>query len=300
MRYRSVQDVADQGTASDSFVNTSSLGATGKEDSTARVERIVGPSLVRRVVINADDFGMSLSTNRAILAAFERGLISSTTLIVNRPGFHDACELVHNYRLTGKVGLHFNLTSGAPLTSECANCTAFCDENGQFRKRRRILYLDTQEKIALRTEIAAQYHACVAQGILPTHLDSHHHVHTEIGVMPVIIEMAMHLGIKGVRLAWNCGHPPVGRRWLRYVVAQAIRDRQNTLLRKNGLARTRFFGSARDVSRIIRSAIEDIEVMVHPKLGESETLVDLKSEDLVLSIQRLGVPHSEMCGFGEL
>ena len=60
----------------------------------------------RKIIVNADDFGMSAETNRAIVGAFENNVISSTTLMTNMRGFDEACELAHRHRLLGMIGLH--------------------------------------------------------------------------------------------------------------------------------------------------------------------------------------------------
>ena len=69
-----------------------------------------------RIIINADDFGYSISINKAILEAFKNNIISTTTLLANMPGFDDACEIAQRENLTDKIGIHFNLSEGEPLT----------------------------------------------------------------------------------------------------------------------------------------------------------------------------------------
>src|SRR5258708_34967740 len=93
------------------------------------------PKRSRKIIVNADDFGMSAETNRAIVEAFENNVISSATLMTNTPGFDEACELAHRHRLLGKIGLHLNLTSGYPLSSPIRQCPRFCDNVGMFRAR---------------------------------------------------------------------------------------------------------------------------------------------------------------------
>src|SRR5690606_39821684 len=75
-----------------------------------------GKPMIARVIINADDFGLSSEENHTIISAFEQNLISSATLMANMPGFVEACELTRQHRLQGKIGLHFNLTYGRPLS----------------------------------------------------------------------------------------------------------------------------------------------------------------------------------------
>src|SRR5690606_12544549 len=76
-----------------------------------------GRSMIRRVIINADDFGLSSDENRTIIVAFQQGLISSATLMANMPAFEEACSLAREYGLQGRIGLHFNLTYGKPLST---------------------------------------------------------------------------------------------------------------------------------------------------------------------------------------
>src|SRR5699024_9671925 len=73
--------------------------------------------MIQRVIINADDFGLSHDENRTIIAAFQQGLISSATLMANMPAFVEACALTREHGLQGRVGLHFNLTYGRPLST---------------------------------------------------------------------------------------------------------------------------------------------------------------------------------------
>lgn len=53
------------------------------------------------IIVNADDFGCSKVINQAIMTCLDRGLISSTTIMANMPGFHEACELANSRALHG-------------------------------------------------------------------------------------------------------------------------------------------------------------------------------------------------------
>ena len=244
----------------------------------------------RKIVINADDFGFSGPVNRAIVQAFERGLISSTTLMVNMPGFEEACELAHRHDLQGKIGLHLNLTAGRPLTSAIASSMRFCDAEGCWRPRQRVLKLNHEEDRALETEIAAQIDACQRRGITPTHLDSHHHMHTEWGVSTVVIRVARLYKIPGIRLAINCGEGRRGISKLHHNFARCYWLLHNARLRSYGLARTRYFGGVADVGRVVEKTSADIEVMVHPSLNSQGQLVDSDGHDLESHIRALGLP----------
>ncbi len=229
------------------------------------------PKQSRKIIVNADDFGMSAETNRAIVEAFENNVISSTTLMTNMPGFEEACELAHRRRLLGKIGLHLNLTSGYPLSTPIRRCPRFCDNVGMFRARQTRFRLSKDERLAVETEIAAQIQACLDQGLSPTHLDSHHHVHTEWAIGAVAITVARQYGIKAIRLSRNCGSGmDLGRKL--YKLAY------NTRLRMYGFAKTRYFGSHADAQQILGTASGDVEIMVHPTSVDTGNILD-HSED---------------------
>src|SRR5437667_372042 len=71
----------------------------------------------RRLVVNADDFGFSAGVNRGILEAHAAGVVSSVSVLVNTPGWPDARDRLRAIGGTLGVGLHLNLTTGAPLTT---------------------------------------------------------------------------------------------------------------------------------------------------------------------------------------
>ena len=67
-------------------------------------------------IVNADDFGLNQSVNRAIAESFRNGLCLNTTLIVNMPYADEAVEIAYKEGFSDRVGLHLNLTEGVPLT----------------------------------------------------------------------------------------------------------------------------------------------------------------------------------------
>ena len=244
----------------------------------------------RIVVVNADDFGASHQINQAILQAFELRLISSATMMANMPAFEEACELVHQHHLQYRVGVHLNITSGRPLTAAIADCPRFCDGNGHWRPRRRVLTITRDEALALEAEIDAQISACERKAITPTHLDSHHHMHTEWGIAPVVIRAAKRHGIRAIRLAFNCGPRREQASAMHRLLARAYRSMHNARLRYHELAKTDYFGDAADAGRVLQMTTADVEIMVHPCLDQGGRLLDLDGKDLERQIVALCIP----------
>jgi chitin disaccharide deacetylase len=215
------------------------------------------PNKSRKIIVNADDFGLSAAINLAVVDAFDRNVISSATLMTNMPGFDEACELVHRRRLQGKIGVHLNLTAGYPLSIPIRRCPRFCNDIGMFWDRQTHFWLSKDERLAVETEFAAQVQVCLDRKISPTHLDSHHHIHTEWAIGAAAIVIARRYGIEAIRLSRNCG-PGIDR------VRKLYKLAYNARLRMYGLAKTRYFGSFADTREIFTTASGDVEVMVHP------------------------------------
>ena len=239
---------------------------------------------MRKIIINADDFGMNSDINAGINEAFERGLISSTTLIVNMPGFVEACELAKRFQLVGKIGIHLNLTEGVPLTTDIRSMARFCGPDGRFRPRRVTPYLPARERAAVENEFNAQVQACIERGIRPTHIDSHHHVHTEWAIGAAVIAVARRNGIQAIRLTRNCGQDIS-------LPKRIYKSAYNLRLKMYGLAKTRYFGSPSDVQGTIENSNADIEVEVHPRWNGTGTIVELDGAEFQPQIEVLGVAN---------
>lgn len=160
-----------------------------------------------QVIVNADDFGLNEHTNAVILHAFQCGLISSATAMASMPAFKAACVLAQQPALRGRIGLHFNLTYGRPLSEPILALAQFCNGDGEFdlglsRKR---LWLGRKARQAVEAELAAQWQRCLDHGLSPSHLDSHQHVHNLWPIGEIVARFAAREGVP-IRLARNVGH----------------------------------------------------------------------------------------------
>ncbi|MGF2053912.1 chitin disaccharide deacetylase [Vagococcus fluvialis] len=138
-----------------------------------------------KVIINSDDFGYSRGVNYGIVDAYQKGILTSTTLMANMPGFEHAVELKKKLPNLG-VGVHLTLTCGKPLLKNLGTLT----DDGFFKK---LSFYQSNFKIdsnELYQEWNAQIQKVYASGIIPTHLDSHHHTHTFGENQQVVVELA--------------------------------------------------------------------------------------------------------------
>lgn len=130
---------------------------------------------MNKLIINSDDFGYGRAINYGIIDAHQEGILTSTTLMTNTPGFEHAVKLVKENPELG-VGVHLVLTFLKPLRDDVPSLT---DETGVFYRpdahRSGDVVVDVDE---LYKEWDTQIQTVIDAGITPTHLDSHHHAHT--------------------------------------------------------------------------------------------------------------------------
>jgi predicted glycoside hydrolase/deacetylase ChbG (UPF0249 family) len=222
------------------------------------------------IIVNADDFGQSSTVNRAIMACFDRGLISSATIMANMPGFDEACALAISSQLTGRIGVHLNLTDGWPLLPELRSNPALCDPSGKFRRFRSRL-LSKSDRSMIAAEVGAQIQRCRAAGLPLTHADSHQHVHNEPMVFRAIQPVLKHLGIRHLRISRNMDSLRVVSP--KYVAKFCF----NRWVAFHGLQGTDYFGTVENFEHFRatdRLAGASIEILTHPSFNESGTLID--------------------------
>ncbi len=130
--------------------------------------------MAKRLIVNADDLGMSVGVNRGIVEAHRHGIVTSTTAMVNRPAAEDGFERVRREAPELGVGLHVNLTYGRPVLPP-DRIPSLVRSDGSFVSVTRGLGLPyTWARDEVEAEVEAQFDRFVRlAGGLPDHLDSH-------------------------------------------------------------------------------------------------------------------------------
>jgi len=89
----------------------------------------------KRIVINADDFGLCSGVNRAVAQAHTDGVLTSATIMANMPAAAEAVEIARKLPGLG-IGVHLNLTEGWPL-SQAADIRPILNADGKLTVRPR-------------------------------------------------------------------------------------------------------------------------------------------------------------------
>jgi len=156
---------------------------------------------MKRLIINADDFGLSPGVNRGILEAFQKGVLTSTTMLVNLDHFAESVAIAKAHPEL-PVGIHLSLLWGRPV-SPPESVPTLVSEDGTFPSDLTVLarryYTGWLSLAEVRAEFAAQVRKLLAAGITPTHADSHKHIHCLPGIMRQIASVAREQGIERVR-----------------------------------------------------------------------------------------------------
>jgi predicted glycoside hydrolase/deacetylase ChbG (UPF0249 family) len=161
---------------------------------------------MKRLIVNADDFGLCGSVNRGILEAHQRGIVTSATILANAPGFEDAIALARQAPSLG-VGVHLTLTWGRPV-SRPQEVPSLVRGDGAFAFTAwHLPAAMAAGRITLgdvRKEWSAQVARLRQKGIVPTHFDSEKHVH----LLPPLFRVAVALARDGGILALRAGAEP--------------------------------------------------------------------------------------------
>ena len=157
---------------------------------------------MRRLIVNADDFGLHAAVNRGILAAHTEGIVSSTSLMAGGAAFDDAVRIAKQCPQLG-VGVHLTLVGARPVLP-VAEVSSLLDEAGDFYGSYPLFikrFLRGKIRLAeVERELAAQIDRVRMAGIQPSHLDSHQHLHVLPGIGGLVLDLARRFSIRAIRI----------------------------------------------------------------------------------------------------
>jgi len=235
---------------------------------------------MRKLIVNADDFGRHPAVNRAVIQGHAAGCITSATLMPGAAAFADAVEKAAAYPDLG-VGIHFTLIGEKPVAPP-EEVPSLVDRQGRlWQEYPQFLARFLRGKIRLsdvRKELTAQLEKMIAHGMAVTHIDSHQHLHVLPGVIDIVLDLAVQHNVRAVRipavpLGFSGGYPPrvgqlIGRSGLLFLAKVA----QYKAKRRGISSPDHFYGIVAggslqedcllDIIRELPAGVS--EVMVHP------------------------------------
>ena len=160
---------------------------------------------MRRLIINADDFGMTAGVNRAIVEAHRAGTVTSATLMANEAATDEAIAIA-SQNPSLRIGCHVVLVDGHPLSNPDSVPSLIGSRNGAraaFRKG--IVDLAIASAVGkprvteIQNEAAAQIERLASRGLRLSHVDCHMHSHILPPVLLAVLQAALDHGVKAVR-----------------------------------------------------------------------------------------------------
>jgi hopanoid biosynthesis associated protein HpnK len=147
-----------------------------------------------KLIVNADDFGISEEVNEAIIQAHRIGVLTSTSLMVTGDAFDDAVKLARENPRLG-VGIHLVTVMGRSVLP-ASQIPSLVDSQGNFSndpvKSGLKYFFSPRARFELSRELPAQFEKFKSTGLPLSHVDGHLHLH----VHPVIFRIASDLAIK--------------------------------------------------------------------------------------------------------
>lgn len=225
---------------------------------------------MRRLIINADDLGLTPGVNRAILHAHHHGIVTSATLMANACAFDDAVTATGNAVATKSLGIgcHVVLLDGSPVLPAASVPTLLAPINGTSHQpgapscaqRRVDLFRNSFSELAIavarhrispdevQAEAEAQIRKIQQAGVQLSHFDTHKHAHLFPSVLKPLLRAAKACGIRALRNPFAPIKPlafaHLARRphlWTRYSEVRILRgfaSRFRELVASEGLTTT--------------------------------------------------------------
>lgn len=155
-----------------------------------------------KLIINADDFGLSQNVNDAIIESYRKGILRSASLMANGKSFEHAVSCIKS-NTDLDIGIHLTLTEQKPIL-DSFKVASLVDEKGylpehaiEFSMKYILGKISHRE---IQKEISAQFEKILDNGIKISHIDSHQHLHLLPQILNWTNQMAKHYNIKFIRL----------------------------------------------------------------------------------------------------
>lgn len=158
---------------------------------------------MRRLIVNADDFGFTPGVNRAILEAHTNGIVTSSTLMANGPAFDEAVAMASSAPGLS-VGCHVVLIDGEPvLPPERLSTLVAKSSGGRFHHGlKSFIALAVSGRLSgqeIESEAEVQIRKIQSAGMKISHFDSHKHTHLFPQVLRPLLRAARSCGVRALR-----------------------------------------------------------------------------------------------------
>lgn len=188
---------------------------------------------MRRLIVNADDYGFTRDVNAGIMEAHTQGILTATTLMANGEAFDDAVHLWREHPSLD-VGVHCVLIGGNSLVNHRPYPTTI----------KQFLHAVTIGDLDPYVELKPQIQKIVDAGFAPTHIDAHKHTHLHPRVLDAVARLSEEFRIRWIRRPFDFPLSGTGMPLIKRMIGRAfgiVRPRLNGVLARHGCKMTDHF-----------------------------------------------------------
>jgi hopanoid biosynthesis associated protein HpnK len=174
-----------------------------------RVKEVLKPAVVKpemkKLIVNADDFGLTEGINKGIIEAFREGIVTSASIMANGESFEHAVSLSQQYPALS-IGAHLVLVEEKPVLSPDEVPSLIGKNNKLHKNYKEFLtrfLLGRIKIIDIEKELRAQLEKVLKAGIQIAHIDSHQHLHVYPAILDIVLRLAEEYGIRWIRNAYE-------------------------------------------------------------------------------------------------
>lgn len=243
---------------------------------------------MRRLIVNADDFGLTSGVNRAIVELHRAGVLTSASLMARATATEEAIELARALPSLG-VGCHVLLVDGRAVLSPDKIPSLADSATGLMHRRLTSflarLFTGRIRAAEIEAETAAQIALLQMRGVRLTHVDTHKHLHVFPSVLRPVLRAARAAGIRAVRNPFEpvwAVRATAGASWARCAEVNALRKLEaqcRQIIADEGFATTdgtiAMAGTGVLDAAMVRSLLEQLpqgawELVTHPGYHDAD------------------------------
>ena len=158
---------------------------------------------MKRLIVNADDFGLHTQINKGIIKGYREGFITSASIMPSAPAYEEAVALAKDEPGLG-IGIHLTLVGGVTPVLPANKVRSLVDDHGvflpdygAFAKR---YYTGGAAASELEAELRAQLERALSAGLNITHVDSHQHLHVLPLLNKLVLKLSSEYNIRRMRI----------------------------------------------------------------------------------------------------
>lgn len=246
-----------------------------------------------RLVVNADDFGLDSSINRAISKGHREGIITSTSLLASGPAFDEAVALAKENPKLG-IGIHTCLVGGLTPVSNPKDVPSLLVDGrfpltyGEFAKRLASGQVAMSEVFV---ELEHQFTKILETGLPITHVDGHQHLHVLPQLTPMLLTLLKKYKLDKVRIPGEARLFTNGiRDWKRFIgksILTETAERARSVMVASGIGSTNYFWGMMSGGQLTEDRLAAIISRIATKVGSHEIMTH-PGDDTVLLDRKFG------------